>query len=274
MSDQLKKYLQQSKDQLNQAEPPADLFDQIYAEYNQTAKPISLKLVLRKVSMWAAAAVFLIICGTLLWMQPTKSNLETASVQTAQQHSEAPVIANNTHEEYSSSSLNHSQSVLPTLKNNNLAKHKLPAPDKKINTNEYPKNQDNLVTTIPADVVVANTEESSNISLPKQEDVADVTMLPVENRSVELEPANEIKSPISSSSNQALTQYSTNEQQLDHKIRKGLFGLLSKKTQQWSNKKIQIQEKEINDNSYLALQIKSGDFEFNKSLRISGPRHE
>lgn len=266
MSDQLKKYLQQSKEKLDTAEPRFDMFNQIMdnVEKSDTRKPgLSISWITFMYSI-AAALALLVVASFLFTTQLPKTRIESspsvvstaASSISPDEKSQNPIFVTKVNDVKTSKPFTRKTKTTPQI--NNWVTEEVVLESKDVEA--APKSK--------AD----NTKEVVQVI---QKEISFETMLDVKDENPKPHTTEIFPSVSPQHTLAASTSYlaAREEQQLNRKVKKGLFNLFSRKARKWSGETIQIERRENDQQSFLAFQFKSGDFEFSKSIRLNTSQH-
>lgn len=125
-------------------------------------------------------------------------------------------------------------------------------------------NSSNVADIVIPSNKVADTSSTINYALH----TTDNTLEKVSGLSIQVDKTLSIPSFETDAENH-ISNSIRNEQSLDHKIKKGIFSFLSKKSRKWSNNIIAIDPQEKDSSTTIAINIKNNNFEFSKSLRFN-----
>ncbi len=273
MSDPLKSFLQRHRAQLDRHEAPAGLFEKVFSELTKKQfgrRPTNHNNNNKKY-LRAAAALILILSGTVLRIYKSDAGAELpcpnlAATARYWEETDDPCVeskpAVEPHAPWGGSCIHHNPVMaMPTRGNPGIAQG-----SPQTNQNTAP--------------VALKSEESASrqgIDPPSMEleQTASVLTVGPENQEAELlaEKA-EVIIPLTSvlaEEPESQSQSGFGGQWLESTGSNGLLNLFSKKLKEWSNHRIQLEEQEYDEASYLTFQIRTSVFELEKSFRINSP---
>lgn len=271
MTDRLKNFIQKHKNFLDQKKPDVSQFDTIW-ELTQknirTSSPGSHSKNHVRFYVGIAASLLLMVSSYWYFNKPSTVNLNqvlssrieatnTAQMPTVNAASEN-VLPSNTE---SSPELHHKTSVSQNSlshQSKNIQKrhsHKTITVDQNPEMH-YNHTAENIVQAKDNanDIVQNTTQENNNLS----------TIQSNENQPAETIQQQSITSVTNKSHSNSKSEYSS----VGKVLRKGLFGLISKKTHQWSENKIVIHPEDKDDKTIIAFNVNTHSLKMNKEVTL------
>lgn len=268
MADQMKKFLQDHRSELDHAEMPIDIFDKVMevSIHNKVNVLSSNKNIFQVV--WRIAASVMLLIVAIKFLTITDKNNQQFAVHNQQtefipQKVDVAVTAMNM--DSANGLISHNSAIQQPLS----IHKKLRLSTKNVST--HSKFHSSEETVKPSEI--RNTQITDVEST-----LANNHFIPIEvnltNQQVNNVTAvrqSEVESPVVAyTSGPLITEVSKNteDQYLGHKVRKGLFAFLSKKSRKWTNNALSIDPIETNKKTYLAFNFNNKNLSFNRSLRI------
>lgn len=286
MADNLKDYIQKSREYLDRDEPRLDFKESLLAELkNRTAqkRPWFVRVYDKRLAV-AASLLLLLICAFLIWQDDSVDSdvfvsnpgahlqKTTASVNALDTMNE--LIANNPNQLKSQNPLfpvKNNPLPLKTTKLTNVRKQHKP---ESVVANEDPASIVNLEVPQPTD----GMKSSSNVDLVHSQQT-DIAQTLSNEATTSLNPAEvkqeaqlqTIQEPVmeSSGQEQTLAVESDQTQNVGSYIKKGVWSFLKKKAKQITNNALDIQSDDSKQPTALALHFKSDLIEVQKTIPLN-----
>ncbi|MBK8483209.1 MAG: hypothetical protein IPL31_02340 [Saprospiraceae bacterium] len=296
MSDQLKKYIQQSKHSFDVEEPNPNLFNKILnqVEINQTNK-FALKTRFKNNKQWfLIAASFVLLISATIILKQVSNNSPAKNSEIVEQSN---IKSNSNDLNKSLIAVDKAPQLVDVFNN---AKE-IPVKNTKANSttirvkDEAPvtvnfKNQENVVHLKEIVQEIAMNELAQENSKATQLEKQSINLLEnnpatfkgetleVQNKYQSTQIANDpilAEAPMNSDVENVETLNPENnvkskpqDQTLKGSIKRGFFGFISKKAKQWSGDALSIENIEKNDRPVLAIHFKNEKLEFSKSINL------
>jgi hypothetical protein len=303
MSDNLKKFIQESKSKFDLESPRPDLFDKIMKDVDHNQKKHLLKPFSSNGIKWmAVAATIVLLIVSTFYFYPANDHVQNPT----QELSSVQNQGDNTREKISSELLANSESTLASHENSTIQNDiprqskiqsqkeqliKTADPDTKNLQVEQeltkiepltkqipePKQSDSIPEPVvvtqssaPVSENIMPTNALQKVSILSESSIVSATTTDTLHEKV----ASTIKeqSPIANTENSNDESIEENESEqnssLAKTIKKGFFKFLSKKAKKWSGNTLTIRNVETEDQSILALRYKNERVEFSKSFNL------
>jgi hypothetical protein len=286
MSDQLKAFIQQHKSEFDDKRPDPKLFDKIISEMDTNSKNNSKKIIFLPIykKMIAAASIALILCSAIFFYLTKDQNKPDRNEAVVQQlpnlNPEAIEVKSNTQ---IPSTIQEKQlpviepkASYKTHKNNQISQPIVAELNnsKIIYPDQTPTPFQETTPIIDIETVVLNPTINNNTAVQNHNNVA-VTQMETEIRIPTQEIAVVDHTVIPESSKNSSNNFiadATNSNSSNPSIRQYLrakfYNLVSRKASKWTNKALQINTSETEDETTLAIQFKSDKVNFNKSITV------
>jgi len=268
MADQMKKFLQDHRSELDHSELPVDLFDKVMTGTLQKNTNLSSSRNRQLQFVWRiAASIMLLIVAIKLLTVTDKHNQQFANtnqqIEITPKNDEPslPVMAKSIPNEITAFNQTIQKPLNAAKKHRNLTKNI-------ISRSAFRSFEETITSSEIRNTQITDAESSDghNQFFPNEENS---TNQQVYSAATVLKP--EVQSPVVASTNgPVVTEVfkNTENQYLGQKVKKGIFAFLSKKSRKWTNNTLSIDPVETNQKTYLALNFNNKNLSFNRSLKI------
>ncbi len=283
MPDQFKKFLQEHRSELDDQIPPIDLFDQIMDKAGAEPKVRNMTKASSNIS-WlliriAASFLFLLIVllGIDKWQESNSNSFVVSNKPQTIKHDINNYSAGQNIEkkaELTSSATFESHSKSLALNRNSKKVSKMNIRNDRSSVSEK------IISSLPSENIIPSSESNNQVSYsqpinPVIETPAKITSVDQELTKNTSSQNNDIAVNSNIENNYQIIEEKniTNsshlkEQQLNTKIKKGIFSFLSKKSRKWTGNILSIDPVEKDHSTHLAINFRSNKLEFYKSLKV------
>lgn len=268
MADQMKKFLQDHRSELDHSELPVDLFDKVMTGSVQKKTNLSSSRNRQLQFVWRiAASVMLLIVAIKLLTITDKHNEQFA--KTNQQIEIAPKNHEPSLPEVAKNTPNEIIALDQTIQKPLHADKKHRHTTKNIVSRSAFRSFEETITSSEIRNTQITDAESADVHKQFVPNEENLTNQQVYSTAAVLK--SDVESPVVASTNAPVVTEvfkNTENQYLGQKVKKGIFAFLSKKSRKWTNNTLSIDPVETNQKTYLALNFNNKNLSFNRSLKI------
>ncbi len=296
MSDKLKTYIQQYKSRLDTESPNADLFDKIMKDYDyQKTKGKSSQNGSFSRFRWIgiAASLVILVCSALYYLIPLsdyKKSIQSDIIAKHLAHQNKLNMITKPTNTFTESLCNevksHNIHETSTIAQVALTKEQISRSRFK-NSKRTPEIHISFIDQAlkPVESQVQGNVLDDILELPSE-----TASLAVSDPQIIADDVSSINGDLSSIADQSINESDvSSEPQVEESetnagiikdedyslksvIKKGLFGLLSKKAREWSGNTLSLETKEIDSKQVLAVHFETDKLEFTKEIKLKNIR--